>query len=185
VEAPIDVARAVEAVAAVPRGPPCLWFTRAPLRELCEEIRVRHFGRRAGGLRLQFAVQDELAESEEQGGALLLSIHQVLNHRHTPPEVFGTLCKRALWRQQRRAAGRSASAVAPGFYAICPEEPFVEAWLDHHLGACLRRAEEGREPRVTHRWRPLWMAARATTPVLSLKRALADAELYRLLRRQG
>jgi hypothetical protein len=165
-----------------PRGSPCLWFTRLPLRELLELIRRRHFAGFAGTLRLQFAPQDELAESDRVEGGRLLSLHQVLNHAQTPVEVFGTLFKRALWRAGRERRGRADAEGGPAFFTLCPEEPFAEAWLDHHLGRCLRRnARAGHEPKVRSNWRPLWLAARDGTAVLALKRKLADAELAKLL----
>jgi hypothetical protein len=173
-----------------PRGAPCLWFTRLPLRELLEVIRRRHFAWFKGTLRLQFAPQDELAECDAVEGGLLLSLHQVLNHAQTPAEVFGTLFKRALWRAGRARRGRADAEGGPAFFTICPEEPFAEAWLDHHLGRCLRRATVdasggAHEPRVGARWRPLWLAARDGTAVLALKQKLADAELARLLQQLG
>jgi hypothetical protein len=167
-----------------PRGAPCLWFTRLPLRELIEVIRARHFAWFKGTLRIQFAPQDELAECDGVDGGLLLSLHQVLNHAQTPAEVFGTLFKRALWRAGRERRGRADAERGPAFFTICPEEPFAEAWLDHHLGRCLRRAG-AHEPRVGSRWRPLWLAARDGTAVLALKQKLADAELAKLLRQLG
>jgi len=192
-DAPNSVSSSEDAVAASPapaapsraqRGPPCLWFTRLPLHELLEAIRALHFPElpAARAPRLQFANCGRLAELEEGGGAATLTLHQVLNQATTPAEVFGTLFKRALGRLLARAT------VGPRFFTICPEEPFAEAWLDHHLGACLvRRADAGagNEPEVGARWRALWLAPRAPAPRLALARTLADAELARLLRQLG
>jgi hypothetical protein len=156
-------------------GAPCLWFTRLPLHELFETIREVHFPqvRFRSAVRIQFAEGRRLGELEEAGGTAVVTIHPVLNQATTPAEVFGTLFKRVLWR-----AREAGSVVGPGFVAICPEETFAEAWLEHHLGGWLV-ARDG-EVEVGSKWREHWLAPRRGEPRLALARALAESELLRL-----
>jgi hypothetical protein len=161
-------------------GAPCLWFTRLPLHELFEEIRALHFGRLAVArrARIEFASGASLVEFDAADAGARLTLHLVLNRAETPAEVFGTLFKRALWRAQERGAPEG-----PAFFALCPEGPFAEAWLDHHLGACLVRRDG--DIAVNSKWRDHWLAPRHGEPRLALARALAEAELARLLRPVG
>ena len=166
------------------RGEACLWFTRLPLHELFEEVRALHFARLASarGARIEFASGARLVELDVGDAEARLTLHPVLNRAETPAEVFGALFKRALWRAQERAPERGAPE-GPAFFALCPEGPFAEAWLEHHLGACLV-ARDG-EVAVHSKWREQWLAPQRGEPRLALARALAEAELARLLRPVG
>ena len=162
------------------RGEACLWFTRLPLHELFEEVRALHFARLASvkAARIEFASGARLVELDVGGAGARLTLHPVLNRAETPAEVFGALFKRALWRAQERGAPEG-----PAFFALCPEGPFAEAWLDHHFGACLVRSDG--DVAVQTKWREQWLAPQRGEPRLALARALAEAELARLLRPVG
>ncbi len=162
------------------RGAPCLWFTRQPLHELIEEIRVRHFGWLPGPLRVQFAEQERLAECDP-GAPLLVSFHSLLNHAQTPVEVFGTLAKRVVW-PHAAAKRRGRRAMPLPFAAVCPEEGFADAWIDLFLGACIRRGTLEEEPTVRRGWQRHWLESRPLPPALKLRRAEADAALRNLLK---
>ncbi len=161
------------------RGAPCLWFTRLPLRELVEAIRVAHFAWLAGPIRVAIAEQERLVECDP-GGPPLLVWHAVLNHAQTPAEVFGALAKRALWPVAAAARGDGRAMPLP-FAALCPEEGFADAWVDLHLGACVRRGSLEEEPEVRRGWQRQWLEPRPLAPGLRLRRAEADATLQRLL----
>lgn len=163
------------------RGAPCLWFTRLPVRELVEAIRAAHFGWVARPIAVQFAEQEHLAECDSDP-APRLWFHAVLNHAQTPPEVFGVLAKRLLWPVAALARG-GARAMPMPFAAICPEEGFADAWIDLHLGGCVRRRNLEEEPEVRRGWQRQWLEARPLPPALKLRRAEADAALRRLLER--
>lgn len=157
-----------------PRTAACLWFTRLPLRELVEVIRARHFPRMDRRIEVRFAVQEGLVEIHD-GAPVVLSFHEVLNQSGTPAEVFGALAKRALAQIDRKDALR-----AP-FAALCPEEPFADAWTSQFLGGCTRRREDdGIE--VTRAWQATWLRPRPLTPLLRIRLAEADAALRRFAR---
>ncbi len=166
------------------RGAPCLWFARLPLRELVEAIRLAHFPWLPGPVRVQFAEQERLVECDagEDGGAPLLSFHAVVNHAHTPAELFGALAKRALWPLAAQA--RSGRAMPLPFAAACPEEGFADAWIDLHLGACVRRRNLEEEPEVRRGWQRCWLEPHPLPPGLQLRRLAADAALRQLLARR-
>ncbi len=161
------------------RGAPCLWFTRLPLHELIDLIRTRHYGWLASTVEIQFAEQERLVAVDD-GAPVRLSFHAVLNHVATPAEVFGMLAKRALFAVA--AAARPGRAMPLPLAAICPEEPFADAWIDLHLGGCIHRRSLEEEPEVRRGWQKQWLTARPLPPGLKLRRLEAEAALLALER---
>jgi len=180
--APAD--RAPDAATRRRRGAPCLWFSRLPLRELVEAIRLAHFAWLPGPVRVQFAEQERLVECDPgaAGSPPLLSFHAVVNHAATPAELFGALAKRALWPVAAQA--RPGRAMPLPFAAVCPEEGFADGWIDLHLGACVRRGPLDEEPEVRRGWQRCWLEPHPLPPGLKLRRATADATLLKLLARR-
>ena len=162
----------------MPRSAPCLWFTRLPLTELFEQIRVHHFPWLARGLRVQFAEQERLVEIEP-GRPMTLSFHEALNHPQTPAEVFGARGKVALAPLAAAELGNGRALPLP-LAAFCPEEGLADAWIDLFLGRCVTRGSGETIPRVERRWSEQWLAPRPLPPGLRLRRREVESFLRAL-----